>query len=257
MGNLFNLLKKKIHTIVFVVLELIALYMFFFINDYSKSFFFNVSTAIIGKVGETRDYIYFLTKLEKINDSIANENAKLRTVLEKYREEIIPPLETENIDYIPARISYLENYTNRENFLKINKGKDQNIYNDMAVISNAGVVGIISTTTAKYAEIIPIINPKFSLSVKTKKDNYYATLTWNGEDIKKANVTEIPIFTEIKIGDTIVTSNLSSIFIEGIPVGVVSEITTEKHSSFYNIIIDLFVNYNNLTYVYVINKKKN
>lgn len=255
MGNLLNLLKKNLYTIAFLVLELIALFMFFFINNYSKASFFNFSTALTGKIASGRDYLYSLSRLEETNDSISAENGRLRTMLDKYRKDVIPPLNTDTLSYISARISFLEYFPNNNNFLRINKGRNQNVYSDMAVISNDGVVGIVSSNAGNYAEIIPIINPNFSLSVKTKKDNYYATLSWSGKSINKADVTEIPKFADVKIGDTIVTSNLSNIFLENIPVGVVTEIISEEYSSFNTLIIDLFVDYSNLTYVYVINKK--
>ena len=53
-------------------------------------------------------------------------------------------------------------------------------------------------------------------------------------------------------GDTIVTSGLSPIFPEGIPVGIVENSTLEEGASYYTISVRLSTNFKRIKYVEVV-----
>jgi rod shape-determining protein MreC len=56
----------------------------------------------------------------------------------------------------------------------------------------------------------------------------------------------------INLGDTIITSGLSPVFPEGIPVGIVENCFLEKGASYYNIRVRLHTNFKRLKYVNVV-----
>jgi rod shape-determining protein MreC len=56
----------------------------------------------------------------------------------------------------------------------------------------------------------------------------------------------------LKKGDRVVTSGYSSIFPEGVPVGTVKSFVKDPSTDFYEITVDLYTDYHNLSYVYVI-----
>ena len=99
---------------------------------------------------------------------------------------------------------------------------------------------------------MPIINPDIKISVKLKKNDYFGSLSWDGENNNIAKLDEIPSYVKLDLGDEIITSGHSSIFPEGIPVGTVSSFTEDKTSGFYKITVNLHTDYNNIRYVYVI-----
>ena len=77
-------------------------------------------------------------------------------------------------------------------------------------------------------------------------------MVWDGKSPEYCNLLDIPIHAQVEAGDTIITSEHSSIFPEGIMIGVVSE-TSAAGESFKGIKVKLSVNFNNLSYVYVVN----
>ncbi|KPK80331.1 MAG: rod shape-determining protein MreC, partial [Bacteroides sp. SM23_62_1] len=84
-----------------------------------------------------------------------------------------------------------------------------------------------------------------------KKNNYYGSLSWKGTDHYTAELSEIPYHVDVQVGDTIVTSGYSAIFPEGILLGVISSYNIEE-SNFYQIEVELSVDYKNLVNVNVI-----
>ncbi|MFY7860832.1 MAG: rod shape-determining protein MreC, partial [Chitinophagales bacterium] len=80
-------------------------------------------------------------------------------------------------------------------------------------------------------------------------------LKWTGGDIRLASLDEIPRHIKLKQGDKIVTSGFSSYFPEGIPIGQVLN-QKEDASNFANIKIQLYNDFSNLDYVYLINNTR-
>jgi rod shape-determining protein MreC len=57
-------------------------------------------------------------------------------------------------------------------------------------------------------------------------------------------------------GDTIVTSGFSSVFPAGIPLGIIDDVSKEGGSSFYTISVRLFLDFNAISWVEVIENNK-
>ncbi|RLC51150.1 MAG: hypothetical protein DRZ79_03265, partial [Candidatus Cloacimonadota bacterium] len=106
--------------------------------------------------------------------------------------------------------------------LIINKGKTSGIEPDNPVISNNGIVGKIISVSPNYAVIMPFNHSDFKLGVMLKRNNVQGILA--SDENGKTYVTMLDRGSEINIGDTIVTSNISGIFPPRFPVGTVSKI---------------------------------
>ena len=76
---------------------------------------------------------------------------------------------------------------------------------DNGVISSLGVVGIIDKISPNYSRFISILNTNFLLNAKFKKSNYFGVLSWNGININKVQLKDVPKQANVSIGDTIVT----------------------------------------------------
>ena len=256
MEKLFDFFKKYFIVFIFLCLEIVACSLFFFSKGKQRALFYNISNKITAAFSSSYNNFVNIKDLKNINDSILEENALLKNQIEKYRTNNIPVLKHIEYQYIAAQICGCKIGT-KNNELKINKGLKNNIKENMGVISKNGIVGIINTCSNNYAEIIPIINKNFNLNVKLQNSNYYGSLQWDGKNVRKAQVTDIPTYVKLEIGDTIVTSNLSQIFPENINVGTICKINKDLTSDFYLLTIELATDFNNLAYVYVIIKNNN
>lgn len=82
--------------------------------------------------------------------------------------------------------------THLSNYITVDKGKLDGIMPDMGVVSERGVVGIVSTVSDHFSVIIPLLNPKFRLSCKVLGSSYFGSLSWNGRNTLYANLDELP-----------------------------------------------------------------
>lgn len=102
---------------------------------------------------------------------------------------------------------------------------------------------------------MPIINTHAIISCRFAKNNYIATLQWDGDDYRFATLIDVSSHLVVNKGDTIVTSGLSPIFPEGIPVGIVENSTLKEGASYHTISVRLSTNFKRLKYVEVVYNK--
>ena len=67
-----------------------------------------------------------------------------------------------------------------------------------------------------------------------------------------AQLKDIPNHVKLTKGDTIITSGYSSVFPEGVIVGWVKGFDLPEGNNFYNIDIELSVDYKSLSHVFVV-----
>ncbi len=264
MRNLISYIIRYHFTILFLIIEVVSILIVIEFNQYQNSKFFNFSHAVSGMVYNKAYHIKEYLKLRSVNNELLAENEKLINKLE-YTESLLNSIADTLIDttispqfkYIPAKV--VNNSTNkRYNYITLNKGIDDGIEPEMAVISDSKLVGVINNVSKKFASVISILNPKLKISAKIKKNNYFGSLYWEGKNVTTCALSEIPHHVNISVGDTIITSGHSTIFPEGILIGFISDFEI-KEGNFYLIKVTLASDLNNITNVMVIknfNKKE-
>lgn len=258
MRNLFRFILKFHRTILFLFLELICLLLVVNHNYYQKAVFFNSSNRLCGSMYEAYDNVTNFFSLLEENERLAEENAMLRNSMGISITDTIesPEIQDTSKQYIYRYARVVNNTVNRQrNTITINKGRIDGIKEEMAVICDDGVVGVIRSVNEHYSTILPILNKELSISAKLKKNNYFGSLKWDGKDYRKALLKEIPYHTYVSKGDTVVTSGFSSIFPEGIILATVDKHFHEAGENFLDVTVNLNVDFKNLSYVYVIENR--
>jgi rod shape-determining protein MreC len=238
-------------------MEILSFTLIFQYNRFHRAGVLNFASSIQGftysKVLRFQEYL----NLRKINQELINENNLLHNQLDHYKQMAMnaPVLSTPSTGrkytYIPSRI--INNSINKQyNYLTLNRGRNNGIRPEMAVISPQGIVGMVYAASGSFSTVISVLNRDFRLSAKIKKNNYFGSLTWDGINPHMAVLSEIPYHVNVQKGDTIVTSGYSTIFPEGILVGTVTSYKVEE-SNFFRINVELSVDFNQINYVYVIN----
>lgn len=251
MRTLLDFIVRHSYIFLFIFLETIALLLLFGFNDRQKTALLTSSNIVAGRIFEIRSNFkeYFNLKYE--NSKLSDENAKLQSEIFALRDSLRQNQEIQNLaDVIVARV--IDNSIRKDdNYITINKGESDGLSIGMGVYDAKGVVGIVMLTGKRYSVILPILNGKSSISCKIKGHNFFGFLEWKGGDPYTAEVLDLPYLTNVNIGDTIVTSGFSSVFPEGIPIGVVSGI--EESQAGYSIVVSvkLSADIGNLGYVYV------
>ncbi len=259
MRSLFRYLLKNHAFVLFILLEALALAMVFNYNSFQRAKYLNSANRISGSVYEMFNAVTGYFGLIKDNKELADENARLRMLLENQMplvsdtdslmEHYLP--EDSTIRLITARVIN-NSVSSSFNYITLNKGSKFGIEPDMGIISAKGIVGVVGQVSESYAMGLSVLNLRWSVSAKLEKTGYYGSLYWSGTDYRFAKLSEIPLHVEIASGDTVVTSGYSSIFPEGILIGTISDYTKPDGENYYSIDVLLSVDFKSLSHVEVV-----
>ena len=263
MKEIIKLILKYHFTIIFILLEIVSFSLIIRHNEYQRAIFSESASTLFGNISSTITSIKDYFRLKEMNESLANENILLKNRLEKYeflRDTIIHGTVVQDsipvYEYIGAK-QVNATYNRTKNYITLNQGRKNGLQKEMAVCTPEGIVGLIQDLSDHFAVVIPLINVDSRISAKIKKNNYYGSLQWDGNDYAYSYLNDIPYHVEVNAGDTIVTSGLSKIFPEGIVVGYVESVDKET-ANFLKIKAKLAVDFKRINHVYVIlNNKKN
>jgi len=251
----FFLWKYKIF-IQFLILELICVILIIQHNFYHRTVFANSSNHISGYIYNTinsvQDYLYLRT----INEELLKENAILKSMHSS--SFIIESKKQFDEDSLKRKYSFLTgkvinssiNRTN--NYLTLNVGSKHGVEKGMGVISPTGVAGIVKDVSENYASVFSILHRDIKVSGKIGNHNVVGTVEWGGENYKYADLKDIARYHEISQGDSVVTSGFSQIFPEGILIGVIDTIITNKANDFLDIRIELATDFSKISLVYIV-----
>ncbi len=274
MRNLFRLILRYHYIFLFLILEIFSLSLVVSYNNYQQAKFLTSSNGITGYFFENFIGVFQVFDLKKANTELAEENAQLRTALQHYqlrttnnsRQNYLSernPLITMTRDslnkivYFFTTARVINNSINqRHNFLTLNKGRIQGVKPDMGVVSAGRVVGLVTDVGDNYSTVISILNERWKLSAKIKRNDFFGSLSWNGRDYRKVQLNEIPYHVPVQNGDTVVTTGFSSSFPEGLEIGIVSDFTLGSGSNFYKIDVNLAVDFKSIVQVALVENRQ-
>lgn len=150
----------------------------------------------------------------------------------------------DNLDVIVSRVKYRDVYE-YSNTLTIFKGSKNNINVGDAVLTNNGLVGVISKTYDYYSVVSLITNKKSNISVKIN-DAVGVLKLENG----KLVVTSINNYKNIVVGDEIYTSGLGNLP-DNIYVGKVKKVSLNDTEIEKVIEVDIENRLDTLDYLFV------
>ncbi|HAT77044.1 MAG TPA: rod shape-determining protein MreC [Flavobacterium sp.] len=259
MQQIFNFIYKNSNRLLFLLLLGISLFLSIQSHSYHRSRIISSANFLSGGVYEKINSASEYLNLRTQNDALAQENAKLRSLLFNVKDTTsLPKLDSlkgvKPTDIIVSKVIH-NTFNTHENYLTINSGSLQGVKSDMGVINSLGIVGIIDNTSNNYATVISILNIKSQINAKLKKSNHFGSLTWDGKSTGFVQLTDIPRLASIRISDTIVTGGQSVIFPENINIGTVSKRYYENETNYYKIDVKLFNDMTNLGHVYIIKSK--
>lgn len=207
--------------------------------------------AFFWRQGEEIRYFF---SLKKVNQDLLEQNRMLLDELERtshYEEGILPLVnDTSSFSLTIARV--IKNSVNKQhNYLVIDKGSLDGMKEDMGVITSIGVIGHIKSVGKHYSLVTSFLDINHNVSAIIKRNGTFGPVKWDGKQADKATLVEIPLHTEIIVGDTIVTSGYSTIYPANIPIGTIVDSKLVDGIN-YHLTIKLFENFCSLNYVYVV-----
>ena len=256
MQQIFNFIFKNSNRLLFLLLLGISLFLVVQSHSYHRSKVISSANFLSGGVYERINNVSEYLNLRTQNDALAQENAKLRSLLFDVKDTAsIPKMDSikglRPTDILVSKVIH-NSFNSHENYLTLNSGSLQGVKPDMGVINSLGIVGIIDNTSANYATVVSILNIKSQINAKLKKSNHFGSLGWNGKNTGFVQLTDIPRLAAIRKGDTIVTGGQSVIFPENINIGTVDRIYIDNQTNYYTLDVKLFNDMTNLGHVYIL-----
>jgi rod shape-determining protein MreC len=226
--------------------------------NFHKSKFVNSANFVTGGLYSKASNISEYWSLKSENKRLAEENTRLKNLLEQnnsivfLKDSIVVDSTKYHQKYTYTTAKIINNkYTKKFNFLTINKGLDQGVDKEMAVINSLGIIGFTDNSSASYARVQSILNSSTKINARLKNSNYFGTLGWDGVDYNIVQLSDVARQAPLKIGDTIETGGMSAIFPEGILIGTISKIN-KGNTADNKVDVTLFNDMSNLGYVDVV-----
>lgn len=266
MRNLFNFIIRNGHLLLAILLIAFSFYLVFSHNSFQRSVYLSSSNSVAGWFYNVTNGVHSFVNLKKQNQQLLEQNAGLQNELYQLKAYIdsryfdadsleLNVFATDSIaksqfNFIPAEVVSIT-YSCVNNYMTINRGSANGIKPDMGVISQRGVVGVVSTVSSNFSIVIPIINPLFRLSGKLRNSDNYGSVSWDGKNIGVAQLEEMPKHETFEIGDTVLTS-FSRIFPKQLIIGFVTGLGESGDDNFNKLNFKLATDFHSLQEVLVI-----
>jgi rod shape-determining protein MreC len=265
MRNIFLFIRRHFVFLSFAVLQGIALWMLFSYNRFHRVVFLGAANEVTGSINTQVDKVDDYFHLREENRRVHHMNDSLMNLLKSNYN--IPDtgstlrLDSTRVDslvqyrryvYRDAKVVY--NSVNFENnYLQLNRGSNQGIKDNMAVISSDGaIIGIIINTSPNFSQVLSLLHTKSRVPAALKKTGTTGTIKWDTDDPRFVTLEGISKDIEVKRGDTVLTSRYSYNYPPNFMVGRVAKVSVDKASGFYSIKVQTTVNFASVQQVFVI-----
>ena len=266
MNSIFQFLYKHLHWIVFFALEILCFVLLFSYNSFQGSVYLSTANNVSARVVSARSRVTNYFGLAEVNDRLATQNAALLQRVEEL-EALVALQQLDSLSqaeavqrvhrtgYVITPAQIIDKSINRaDNFMTLDRGTLDGVQPNMGVMSANGVVGVVYKCTEHYSLVMSLLNSKSSVSCKVQGSNDLGYLRWNGGDARYAMLHDLPRYSAVAIGDTIVTSGNSSFFPEGIMVGSVEELYPSSDGLSMTLKIALSAHFSQLERVFIMRK---
>ena len=214
------------------------------------------------EMGKLEDALAENQRLQEQIDELTMENAQLQQdkyELDSLRELYAIDEATSDYEKTGARVIASDSSNWFYSFI-IDKGSEDGIEVDMNVLAGSGLAGRVVSVGPNYSRVLSII---------ADNSNVYGTILSSSKNLLvtgdlQAMMSEGMIRFEqlsdrddqVEVGDKVVTSNISSKYLPGIPIGFISSIDTSSNNQTKSGYLTPAVDFQQIQEVLVILEKK-
>ena len=219
------------------------------------------------KVKETLDFFLNFSEVKAQNKELVEKNEELENKLATYsdlkeendrlRDVLKFTEQRNNYNYIACDIisnsggSFLNGYV-------VNKGKNDNVQKGMIVIAAQGLVGQVTSVGSNWSIVQSLVNENIAVSVmvqSTRDATGYIKGFTDSKNVNLAKVYDLPMESEVKEGDVIMTSGVGMLYPKEIRVGEVIKVEEDKVRVMKSAIVKPYVDFNKLEELFIVSPK--
>lgn len=237
-----------------------------FLSTLSSNVIYGIDAFVSSLSGLITQGTSYFGNTQKLNEKIIAlekelEQAKISmqeiNVIEKENQDLKELLNIkENYNHFEKVYASVitRSYDNWQETFVINKGSLDGIKEKQTVIAAEGLVGYISKVEENTSTVTTILDSSSAVSVEISNINKLALV--KGDYSLKANgklkLVNIPIDTEIAVGETVYSSGIGGLYKKAIPIGNITEVISKKNDIDRYAIVDVFADIKSLDMVGVI-----
>lgn len=220
------------------------------------------------KIKSGVSFILNFSEVKTENDMLTKRNIELENKLleyeklEKENERLRQVLDFKNsrdsYDYLGCNIIGYSGGSITQGYI-IDRGQNDGLQKGMVVIAAEGLVGQVTTVDSNWAIVQSLTNENIAVSVTDNNSRDSSGILRGYSEGKKESltkVTNLPLDSEIKAGDVILTSGLGAVYPKDIRVGEVISVETDEVKVMKSAIVKPYVNFNKLEEVFAIIPKE-
>ena len=219
---------------------------------------------INSRVKETVDFFLNFSEVKLENEELKKKNTKLANELieyeslkdevERLREALNFTESKNNYKYVGVNIIGYSGNSLSDGYI-IDKGSNDGIDKNMVVVSSKGLVGKVTKVSSNFAVVQSILNENIAVAVMDQQTRDATGVLQGLSDKKDNNMTvvyNLPISSDVKEGDIIITSGLGKIYPKEIPVGTVVSVEEDNVRVMKSAVVEPFVNFNEVEELFVV-----
>ena len=193
-------------------------------------------SATFSSAWNTAIHYFDLVGTNKENEKLAKELAELKVRIQtdaREKEEnkrlrnILNLREKVPLNMVVGEVIGRAAKAGVSTIVSINRGTKNDVRPQLPVVTPDGAVGKTVDASPLTAKVQLISDPSFSMGAMLERSGSAGILSGNGEI---CILEFLPLTSDIKVGDPVISSGQDGIFPEGYPVGRVSRITKSQLS---------------------------
>ena len=218
-----------------------------------------------GKMDYFEDNLKLAAQNEELQsqvDQLTVENTQLLQVkdeLNSLRDLYELDHKYETYEKVGARVISKDDSSNWFSTFTIDKGSNDGLAVDMNVMAGSGLVGIITDVGPNWATVRSIIDDYSNVSAQISETEDTCIIAGDLSLTDEGTVRLVKLNdpdSKVKVGDTVVTSQISDIFLPGILIGYVSEIGVDSNNLTHSGLVSTVVDFKDIKEVLVIKNLK-
>lgn len=248
MHKLVEFIRSVYVAVLFVFLEVLALSYYAQSNAYTQARLLTRSNQVVGGMQGLFTRMRHFCSLGSENRRLSERIISLEEELARFRaaenrERLLVLADSmKRLPYFYTTAQVAVSSINRSrNFIVVNRGANQGIESDMALLAaNGAMAGYIVSVSKNYAVALSILSPQFRASGKLRNDpTYYGSVRWNGADSRFVTMDELSKYADIHVGDEVISTGFSDYFPPDIPIGTVESFELNETKTYYTVRVRL------------------
>ena len=216
------------------------------IGDFFGNIFdFSTKKSLQKEIDELNAEVAELKTTSRISDDVAAENEDLRELLE------LKESNSTGWVCVAAEVTGRE-ADNWYEKLTINKGSNDGIEENMAVVNQDGLVGKVINVTKTTSDVQLIIDSSGALGGMLQQSSIQGVLQGIGGGKGLITMTKLPYNADIQLNEVVITSGIAGVFPAGLLVGTVVKVNTSADGLSKEAIIDPYCDFDDIKFVLVI-----